>query len=211
LPPSEFGRERMGWWDEPEDAREVIPLLEWAACADPRSEPDPPVAFAVVFSSDRARAAVGLAGRRSDGLLHVEVAEYRAGTSWVVPWLTDRVAKHDPCAVVVDPGSYEGSLIPELEEAGIEVTKPGARDVAAAYGMFLDAVTDSGELRHRSQDDLTLALAGATTRDIGDSGMAWGRRKSGVDISPLVAVTLALWGHSVKAPALSGEPGAWVI
>jgi hypothetical protein len=32
-----------------------------------------------------------------------------------------------------------------------------------------------------------------------------------VDISPLVAVTLALWGHSVKAPALSGEPGAWVI
>ena len=211
MPPAEFGRERMGWWDDPLDAREVIPLHLWAGCADRRSDPVPRVALAAVFSHDQSAAAVGLAGWRADGLLHVEVADYRRGTAWVAAWLIDRVAKHDPCAVVVDQSGYEGAVIPELEAARVEVIKPQARDVVAAFGQFYESVVDSRVLRHRAQADLDEALAGAVTRDVGDGGKAWGRRKSSADISPLVAVTLAAWGLRLKTAEGGGDPGAWLI
>ena len=49
------------------------------------------------------------------------------------------------------------------------------------------------------------------TRDVGDGGKAWGRRKSSADISPLVAVTLAAWGLRLKTAEGGGDPGAWLI
>lgn len=226
MPGAEFGRERMGWHDAPQGDSEVIPVAAWAEGIDEESDPDGMVSLAVVFSGDRRRAAVGLVGHRPDGLWHVEVAEYREGTSWVVPWVKLRCTApadgSDPppeyigdrvAAVAVDDHSHEAVIIPELEAAGIEVFRMSSAEVGLAYGMFFDAVTDEAgpRLRHRNQDDLTLALAGATTRSIGDAGTAWGRRKSGVDIAPLVAVTEAMYAHSVRAPLAESEPGAWLI
>lgn len=210
LAPEVFGRERMGWHDQPAGELKVIAMTDWEDEADPASEPLAPVSLAVVFSGDRKRAAIGLAGKREDGLWHVEVADCRQGTSWVLPRLKEMIVKHDPCAIVVDPLGHEKTIIPDLE-IDIEVLKPTGSEVAAAFGLFYDAVTDSRSIRHRDQDDLTTALAGATTRDIGDAGTAWGRRKSGVDISPLVAVTLAMWGHLMRAPEMSGDATAFLV
>jgi len=86
-----------------------------------------------------------------------------------------------------------------------------AADVAAAYSGFFTSVTDARDLHHRGQDDLTLALVGATARPVGDAGEAWGRRKSGADIAPLVAVTGARWVHQAKIPAAEVVPGAWAL
>jgi phage terminase large subunit-like protein len=206
---NEFRRAYLNQWvlkDVP-DKWAVIPDAAWRLLADEGSEPVPPAAFACVFSSDRSHAAIGVAGARADGLLHVEVAEYRKGTSWAAPWLIDRHRRHHPCAVVVDAAGHEGSVIPELEQAGIEVVSPQARDVAQAYGQFYDAATDSQILRHRDQENLNTALAGATTREIGDAGKAWGRKASGADIAPLVAVTEALWGFLKYGPAGDYDAG----
>ena len=41
-------------------------------------------------------------------------------------------------------------------------------------------------------------MKGATKRPLGDA-WAWSRKNSTVDISPLVAATLALWGYSNAA------------
>lgn len=209
LPPAEFGRERMGWWDQPLDEVEVIPLGVWRGLVDERSEPVAPVAFAVVFAGDRSRAAVGVAGARADGLLHVEVADYRGGTDWVTGRVAELYQKHSPCAVVVDAAGHEGSLIPDLVAAGVRVVSPSGREVAQAFGQFYDAVVASGKLRHRGQDELVWALGGAATREIGDAGRAWARRRASADISPLVAVTSALWGFTARAGG--GEPGAWLL
>ena len=48
---------------------------------------------------------------------------------------------------------------------------------------------------YASKDFCDTALAGATVRDTGDGGKLWARRDTTVDISPLVAVTLAAWAH----------------
>ena len=54
------------------------------------------------------------------------------------------------------------------------VTKPAARDVAAAFGQFYDAVTDSKSLRHLGQPELDGAVAAAAVRDVGDAGRPGG-------------------------------------
>jgi len=187
----------------------VVPELTWGALLDRQGEPGRPVAFAVAVEGDRGHAAVGVAGRRADGLSHVELADYRPGTSWVVPRLLELWERHSPCAVVVDPSGHEASLIPPLEQAGVEILRPGSRDVAAAFGQFYEAVVDAGSLRHRGQLELDAALASAMTRDVGDAGRTWARRGAAPDISPLVAVTLALWGFGERGP--SGDVGVWVI
>ena len=211
LTPEDFARERLGVGMYPTDLADawlVIPKDTWTGLTDLRSVPEDPVAFAADAMPGGSHAAIGVAGRRADGLLHVEVVDHRPGTSWVVPRLLELVAKHDPCAVVVDPTGQAGSLIGGLEAAGVEVMKPSARDAAQACGQFFEAATDSAMLRHRGDAALSVALGGAQSRPLADS-WAWSRRAVTVDISPLVAVTLAAWGHTLKAPVT--DAGAWVI
>jgi hypothetical protein len=211
LAPEAFARERLGVGVYPTDladAWQVISRETWLSLTDARSTAEDPVAFAADAMPGGSHAAVGVAGRRADGLLHVEVVDHREGTAWVVPRLVELNAKHGPCAVVIDPTGQAGSLIGELEDAGIEVLKPAARDAAAACGQFFEAATDSGTLRHRGDASLSAALGGAQSRPLSDA-WAWARRAVTVDISPLVAVTLAAWGHAEKAPV--SDAGVWII
>jgi hypothetical protein len=207
---NEFRRAYLNQW-VPRDVADswlVIPAAVWGNLADPRSLPEPPVVFAVAVPADRSYAAVGVAGRRRDGLLHAEVAEYAPGTAWVEGWLADRWARHSPAVVVLDKTGHEASFIRGLTDAGVALLHPSSQQVAAAYGQFYDAVVN-GQLRHAGQPELDAAVAGAITRDVGDGGRTWGRRVSAADISPLVAVTLALWGFGERGP--SGDVGAWVL
>jgi Phage Terminase len=211
LAPDMFARERLGVGLYPTDladAWQVISRDAWAACLDEGSVPCDPVAFAADAMPGGSHASIGVAGRRVDGLPHVEVVDHRPGTAWVVPRLLELVRKHNPCCVVVDPTGQAGSLVAALEAEGVEVTKPAARDAAAACGQFFEAVTDSGTLRHRGDAALSVALGGAQSRPLSDS-WAWARRSAHVDISPLVAVTLALWGHAENAPG--SDPGIWLV
>jgi hypothetical protein len=56
---------------------------------------------------------------------------------------------------------------------------------------------------------LDAAVAGAAKRSLGDS-WAWARRGLSVDISPLVAVSLARWGHATRAHLHNREPSIYL-
>jgi hypothetical protein len=196
-----FARERLGVGNWPVEAGagwQVIAEEQWTAREDRLSQVLDPVAVAMDATPFREWGSIAVAGRRADGNLHVEVVEHRPRTSWMVPWLLDRIERLKPCAVVIDGASEAGSLIAPLEAASVEVVKPTFREMAQACGQLVEAVTDSGTLRHLGQVELAVALAGAQKRPLGDS-WAWSRRDSSVDISPLVASTLALWGHATRA------------
>jgi hypothetical protein len=93
----------------------------------------------------------------------------------------------------------------------VEVRKLTGQDVAAAFTGFYTSLTDAHDLCHRGQDGLLLALVGATSRDVGDAGEAWGRRKSGTDIKEIVAVTQARWLWEQVTPEAEAQPGAWAV
>jgi hypothetical protein len=93
---------------------------------------------------------------------------------------------------VIDPRAAAGSLIDEFLASELKVERPNATEMAHAFGSFYDAVRDD-KIRHASDREVSNALAGAMTRKLSD-GQAWDRQHVAVDISPLVAYTLAHWG-----------------
>jgi len=194
MDPVSFARERLGvWFDANADA--VIGRKAWADLADPGSQVRDPVVFAVDANPERTKAAIAVAGTRVDGLGHVEVVESREGTGWAVARLVTLSKKWKPRAVLLDPASAAGAWIADLQEAGIEPELVTGREVAQACGAFYEAAVEKQSFRHLDQPSLSAALAGAKTRPLADA-WAWNRRNSGVDISPLVAATLAWHGFT---------------
>ncbi|MEU8270143.1 hypothetical protein AB0B89_23665 [Sphaerisporangium sp. NPDC049002] len=189
-----FLRERLGVGNYPVDGAGwlVIGQAVWRSRIDLGSRSDGAVAFSADVTPDRSMGAISVAGWRADGLLHGEVVEHARGTGWMVNRLADLVERWKPSAVVIDGAGPAGSLIKPLEARGIEVSVPTAREVGQACSGFYDAV-EQDRFRHLGQAPLDAALAGAEKRTLGDA-WAWARRGVSVDISPLVALTLAVWG-----------------
>lgn len=204
LSPRDFATECLcigDWPDTDPGASRAVDMTKWAACTDPGSKRDGPVCFAFDLTPNRQRASIGVAGLRSDGLPHIEVVDAKRGVGWVAERLQELQVTKKPHLIICDPTGPAGSLVSDVEQAtGVEVYKVTANEHAQAFGMFFDGVQDES-LRHIGQEELKSALDGATTRPLGDGGLAWSRKNSETDISPLVAVTLALWGAKQHRPA----------
>jgi hypothetical protein len=211
-----FARERLsvGNWPVDADARWlVISEKTWRGLADVGSSADGRVAFAVDVTPDGAYTAIVAYGLRTDGVGHLEVIEHRRGSSWVVQRMLALRERWDPVATVVDAGSPAGSLIADLEAADIDITKPSARDVAAACGSLVvatgTAAGDDPTIRYVPHPALDAAVAGAEKRPLADA-WKWSRRSASVDVSPLIAASLARWGF-VTFEEEEDDVEPWVI
>lgn len=199
-----FAPERLGLWlpyaGDQSNAWQVISEAAWTGAKDPTSQVDGRPAFGVYVPPDRSYAAIGIAGAAAAGGRHVEVSgdgevlDYRPGTGWVVPRLLE-LEKHSPSAVVVD----DKALAAAAEKAGLEVHPATAADMVSGCQMIFDGIAgpdlEGRDVKHIGQKILTDAVAGAVPRDVGGS-WAWARRDLTVDVTPLAAVSLALFGHS---------------
>jgi phage terminase large subunit-like protein len=201
-----FARERLGLWDAGTESSRVIDSASWAARADVRSVATDRFALAVDTSPDRSVSSVGFAGLRSDGLWHVELDEQRTGTDWVVDYVKQRLASNPIRAVVIDLASPASSLIPDFERERIRVTTTDLRKLARACSSFYDGATQGG-LVHIDQPQVNTALAAAGRRDVGDGLWAWSRKSASLDITALVAATLALWGAQADKSSVN-RPGS---
>ncbi|MFJ8163822.1 terminase large subunit domain-containing protein [Streptomyces sp. NPDC096136] len=217
LDPAEFDRAYLNRTRKaapPSDPN--VPKAAWPGLADKRSRPGAELALAVDVSQDRSTATIGLAGLRPDGRLHLEVVDRRAGTDWVVPAVVRLRQLHRPVAVAIaSAGSPAGSLVDDLVAAGVDVPADKdnpeyghlvvlrTNDIVEACGQLADAL-NQGSVAHIDQAPLTAAVNGAMTRPVGD---AWvlDRRRSLVDVSPLVAVTLARWALLTRGPLVRAD------
>lgn len=195
LPPIEFMRERLGWWEDPpaEGIGTAYPVDLWDELSDEASHiPDGGyLVFAVDVSWDRSVAHVSVAGVREDGLRHVQVIASMEPSA-VVKWLVDRLRRFAPLAVAVQgAGAPASSLVEELDNVGVPIHRLGGGDLAKAHGLMFDAIK-AGRLRHLGEPGLRQQVATAITRPLAD-GNALDRKKSPIDISGLVAITEALW------------------
>lgn len=205
----EFAREVLGIWDDPSGAPLIDPIA-WARLLDPSSQIEGSMVFALDVSPGLVSGAIAVAGYRGDELVHIEITgrdgqlDHRAGTDWIVPRVVELQEQWAPAAWVLDPAGPAGALITELTEAGIEVEVVNVRELAQACGAMLKAATSppaTSTVRHLGQLSLDEAVRAAKKRDVGDGGWAFGRRITELDISPLVAATLAVHGLSVHGGA----------
>lgn len=194
-----FAVERLGVGDWPSPDGEQASILKypaWTRLQDETSQLDGVPCLAFDTSPDRAWSSISICGRRADGKQHAEPVARRPGTGWVVDEVARVALAHNIETIICDAASPAASLIPELKRKGIHVQALQAREYANSCGEFFDAVQQDN-LRHRGEPELHAALnsavRGATTRTLGDA-WAWSRRSSAVDITPLVALTLAYYG-----------------
>ena len=183
LPPMEFARETLGWWEDPPAGDSDDALAGWVDRARPTAAPGDPVALGVDVSPNMASAAIVACGRGPDGLLVLEVVEHRRGTQWVADRLAELRARHGVAGV----GAVAGSPAEALDLPEVRYLKAG--ETTAGCAAFARDVNEGG-LAHRDDDRLNAAVAGAVRRFAGD-GWRWSRRESGTDISPLYAAVVA--------------------
>lgn len=206
LPPAEFSREFLSWWDEPvEVADRAIAPNVWKAQQDPSSRPLDPVALGIEVSPQRHVSLVA-AGWRPDGRWHGEVITTGRGTGWLIDVLLRVIDKVDPAVLVIDSAGRAGSLIPDIEAAGLEVTVTSAAQRARAdRGLVDDLEQDRGRIAPGSP--LDNAVEAATWRDMPGGGQAFDRRHVTSDISSLVGLSLARFGLlTAEPPAKPGAP-----
>ena len=202
MPLSEFRRAFLNQWTE-QKSEPVIPLAAWRECRSPRSRLSGPVTFGVDVTPDRSRASIVAVGAGSSGRCHVEVVDNRAGTGWCVDRVVELCGRHDTAGVVVDAAGPAGSLVSRLEAElppGVRLRVSGPREMGRWCGAFYDAAVEK-RLAHLGCQELEAAVVSAKRRRLGDA-WAWARAGA-VDISPLVAGTVALGAHleAESAPA----------
>lgn len=191
MDPRTFAVERLGVgdWPRTDHTATVLDLIAWAKLEDAASKALDPVCFAFDVSPDRF-SSVAAAGRRADGLWHVEVIASRRGTDWLPGYLAERTRRNRTTAVVCDSVGPAASVVPAVEAAGVQVETVSTGEYGQACGRFVDAI-DEASFRYMPSVELAGAVRAAQTRPLGDA-WAWTRRGSSSNISPLVSVTLAL-------------------
>jgi len=203
LPPVEFGREHLGWQEEGDEA---VDIDRWMSLADEESKPLPwPLVLGVDVSPRQMSAAVVAAGRRADGLVHVEVMAHRPGVTWLRGFLEDMQGRTG--AVVHHTGGSTPvmSVVGSFDQLATDVMSQV--EFAAACGVMDSLVTRAG-LRHLGDQILARALEVSVRRAVGDGSFVLSRRDSASDISPAVAAAVAV-GALDLMPAGSGSGGVW--
>jgi hypothetical protein len=195
----DFARECLGIWPTlGAPGQRLISSRSWDdRLADDESHIVGEVVFGVDANPERTAAAIGLAGRNEAGARQVELPAparewvegdpWPEGLDWVVPRAVELDADHGPTVWAIDPNGPAGPLAAELEDAGLQVLRVKGPDYARACGGFYDQLP-----QHLPDPLLDGAVESVRRRDIGDGAFTFGRKASSANISPLVAVTLAL-------------------
>lgn len=180
-----------------DESRTVVDLDYMATLQDPAPELTGTSCLAIDASNDVANRTwtVSVAVRTERGV-HGQIGYSGPATvQQMVEFVQEVVERNDPLAVIVDPRSAAGVMVRPLIDAGIEPEEMTAMKVAAATQGFLQKI-DDGVFTHDGDQRLLDALAVARLREVGDGGIAWAKRKSEGDISPLVSMSNAAWGLS---------------
>lgn len=203
MPPSEWGREFLGWWDEPADTNvfgDGVWSLATATWTDDEGATHlgfPPVAdyplatIGVAVAADLGSASIVGAGPRGEKVA-VKVITHGYGYHWVVGKIKELRQQHPRVQVVYDPGGPTGVLTTELDKLKPsrwtrKVTFPQWKAACAGIWSGIRGQT----VEHGGQPELNEAVDNAQKRDIVDR---WVWERYGYDASPLEAATLAVWG-----------------
>ncbi|MDR6868461.1 hypothetical protein J2Y69_003077 [Microbacterium resistens] len=222
---AKFGREHLGILDESAGTR-VIDGERWASLADedsmmwggvPGHLRRGAVAVAIDVNFDGSLSSVALVGRqaiRKGGhwqagpKLQGEIIKRGPGTGWVVDYVKGIIQRWGPVAVVLDPKGSPGKLIPRFEAESIDVTKISYSEHVQACGFFEELIMGPVDEHGRHDPDaprlfvhlsdvyLDDAVEAGKKRTPGEAGEWLWHRRDTTDISPLVALTLAVFAFT---------------
>jgi hypothetical protein len=197
--PMKFGREHMCLWEDPggDDPDSPIDLEAFAGLRDPRSRIRDGRVFALDVAPRRRFACIVAAGESDSGAVHVEIpsrrgeAAYWRGASRVIPTFRRLRKRFAGSTVRILAKSQAEGYASKLVALGYVVDLVQPSEWPAMCAGLAEAI-DDGKLAHLGDSTLVDAAKAGVAVDVGEEQWRWGRRKSATDISPLVAMTLAV-------------------
>jgi hypothetical protein len=178
----------------------LISAEAWDLVNAPDVAPKGRLAFGVDVHEERSCSAIVAVSEHKE----VELVEYRPGVDWVVGRVLELCEKWDTvCAF--DAAGPVASLSRELAPLGRRLVPLVGAEMTKACGMFFDDVVET-RLKVKRHKVLDEAAAGVRRRFVGDS-WKWVRRDSSVDVTGIVAATVALWAADV--PPVSVVANVW--
>jgi hypothetical protein len=190
----QFAMERLGMWADDQRGQAAIDWDAWQALIDTNPTVTSPV-FGVATSPDRSWSAVCAAWRRPDGDIQLLLGDdYRRDATWI-PARWAELRKRWQGRALVDTASRG------LIDGALELS-PGEQ--AKAHNALADAVL-SRTVRHGNEPALNTSVRAARWKLSGDTRVLDARGP--VDISPLRAASLALYGLTVAAPSVYEDRG----
>lgn len=160
--------------------------------------------FAVDIAPERTSACIVVAGRAGNRFAmeipSVDgIADHRPGTQWLKPRIRELVKAFPDAVWAIVNRSQASTLIKFLtEELEAIVEEIAVADWPAACSSMVDLI-GSRQVLHLGDEDLVDAFAGAVLVNVGEEQFRWGRRKSSIDITPVIAATAAVRIVSLEA------------
>jgi hypothetical protein len=175
-----------------------FPAGAWERCARGSEIPldlDPSsLVVALDVAADRESTSIAVAGySTSSRRLGVVTHSIPSVSAAAVSEIAQLVGRLGPRRLLADRRAGAGALIDALALQGVIVEEISSSMLVTHCGSLYDAVI-AQEIEHDSQPALDAAARAAISRPLGDS-WAWDRRRSPVELSPLVAATNAVGGH----------------
>lgn len=187
MPPLEFAREFMVWWDPTEDGgSSAIDLGTWGMSVDPGSPKIKRACVAIAVAPGMASATVAVAGRHKGDDRTLVMVRHGAGTGWIPKALKKIGKRAEVVEVALATSDRAGALEVELGTKGSDYEALTSGDVAKACGWFVAAAND-GEIAHVGQTELDQAIAKAHGTTTSEKFAA----HPDVDITPATAAAIA--------------------
>lgn len=189
LTPVEYGRERLGWWEDPPSGGGALDVEKWASLT---AQPTP--LSSPAFGADLDEAGTGwfaVAWSRPEGV-HVQLAG-RSTASKLTERAAELTSKHGGRVFAGGPAL---KLLDNAEPVSAAEFAAGCRRVAD--------LLDSGGLRHSDEPELNASIAAVRWRSSSSDGSQSWQLKDTPTVGPLAAATRALCG-------LMAGSGGWLL
>lgn len=185
MPPLEFAREFMVWWDPSEDGNTgAIDLGTWGRAVDAGAPKLKRACIGVAIAPGMSSAAVALAGPRKGSDRTLVLVKHGAGAGWVPKTIKKLRKRLNVAEVALATSGRDGAL--EVDMGAIDYEAITAGDVARACAWFVQAAND-GEITHVGQIELDQAIAKARGTAASEKFAA----HPDVDMTPALAAAIA--------------------
>lgn len=179
--PDEFRRAYLNQWTVGEER--VIPAGLWNAANSQDVVPLGTLVFGVDVTPDRSSSSIVVA----DGEKRAEVIETGLHPNLLVARVVELATKYQSM-VALDEHGPAMVFRDAIQAEGVKVLALDEKAMSQACARLYDWIAD-GLVHIRRNDALDLAAAGAKKKVAGD---VWRWSRGGVDVSPLIALTMAV-------------------
>jgi hypothetical protein len=193
LKPDSFLREGLGLWDEQESEEQPwrLTLEEWDLTQQDVPKPAGRAVFFITMAKELRSTTIAVAAPGAE-LPHVELADHRPGTAWLMDRVRELNEKH-PGALF---GGYHAGPVrawkPDFDREGINLQLLTQPQAAAAYAN-LKRVVESKQFTHSADAVVSGSILGMERRELDAGAWVIDWKASTSNPAPVAAEMGALW------------------